>query len=91
MRREKGVVDRPVHQICKMIRAHIPRNVWIAGWVIFFMDVSSEMVYPLVPLFLTSSLGASKSIVGLIEGIAEAAASLLKLFSGVMADRFGKN
>ena len=55
------------------------------------MDVSSEMVYPLVPLFLTSSLGASKSIVGLIEGIAEAAASLLKLFSGVMADRFGKN
>jgi len=74
-----------------MIRTHIPRNVWIAGWVSFFMDVSSEMVYPLVPLFLTSSLGASKSIVGLIEGIAEAAASLLKLFSGVMADRFGKN
>jgi MFS family permease len=74
-----------------MIRTHIPRNVWIAGWVSFFMDVSSEMVYPLVPLFLTSSLGASKSIVGLIEGIAEAAASLLKLFSGVVADRFGKN
>lgn len=73
-----------------MIRTHIPRNVWIAGWVSFFMDVSSEMVYPLVPLFLTSSLGASKSIVGLIEGIAEAAASLLKLFSGVVADRFGK-
>jgi MFS family permease len=74
-----------------MMRTHIPRNVWIAGWVSFFMDVSSEMVYPLVPLFLTSSLGASKSIVGLIEGIAEAAASLLKLFSGVVADRFGKN
>jgi len=74
-----------------MISKHIPRNVWIAGWVSFFMDVSSEMVYPLVPLFLTSSLGASKSIVGLIEGIAEAAASLLKLFSGVVADRFGKN
>ena len=73
-----------------MIRKYIPRNVWIAGWVSFFMDVSSEMVYPIVPLFLTSSLGASKSIVGLIEGIAEAAASLLKLFSGVVADRFGK-
>lgn len=71
--------------------SRIPRNVWVAGWVSFFMDVSSEMVYPLVPLFLTSSLGASKSIVGLIEGIAEATASLLKLFSGLIADRFGKN
>lgn len=69
----------------------IPRNVWVTGWVSFFMDVSSEMVYPLVPLFLTSSLGASKSVVGLIEGLAEAAASLLKLFSGVLADRCGRN
>jgi MFS family permease len=69
----------------------IPRNVWIAGWVSFFMDVSSEMVYPLVPLFLSSTLGASKSTVGLIEGLAEAAASLLKLWSGMLADRFGKN
>lgn len=75
----------------EMPPSRIPRNVWVAGWVSFFMDVSSEMVYPLVPLFLTSSLGASKSIVGLIEGIAEATASLLKLFSGVIADRFGKN
>ena len=69
----------------------IPRNVWLTGWVSFFMDVSSEMVYPLVPLFLSSSLGASKSIIGLIEGIAEASASVLKLFSGVLADRFGKH
>lgn len=69
----------------------IPRNVWVTGWVSFFMDVSSEMVYPLVPLFLSSSLGASKSVIGLIEGIAEAAASILKLFSGALADRFGKN
>ena len=68
----------------------IPRNVWVTGWVSFFMDVSSEMVYPLVPLFLSSSLGASKSIIGLIEGIAEASASVLKLFSGVLADRFAK-
>lgn len=69
----------------------IPRNVWVTGWVSFFMDVSSEMVYPLVPLFLSSSLGASKSVIGLIEGIAEAAASVLKLFSGALADRFGKH
>ena len=73
-----------------MIR-HFPRNVWVAGWVSFFMDVSSEMVYPLVPLFLSSTLGVSKSAVGLIEGLAEATASVLKLFSGALADRFGKN
>ena len=74
-----------------MTLKRIPRNVWVAGWVSFFMDVSSEMVYPLVPLFLSSTLGASKSVVGLIEGLAEAAASVLKLFSGALADRFGKN
>jgi len=69
----------------------MPRNVWVAGWVSFFMDVSSEMVYPLVPLFLSSSLGVGKSVVGMIEGLAEASASLLKLFSGAFVDRFGKN
>lgn len=74
-----------------MTLKRIPRNVWVTGWVSFFMDVSSEMVYPLVPLFLSSTLGASKSVVGLIEGLAEAAASVLKLFSGALADRFGKN
>ncbi len=71
--------------------SRIPRNVWITGWVSFFMDVSSEMVYPLIPLFLTSALGASKSVVGLIEGLAEATASILKLCSGILADRFGRN
>jgi len=74
-----------------MMAGRIPRNVWVAGWVSFFMDVSSEMVYPLVPLFLSSTLGVSKSVIGLIEGIAEATASLLKLFSGIIADRFGRN
>ncbi len=69
----------------------ISRNVWITGWVSFCMDVSSEMVYPLLPLFLSTTLGASKSTIGLIEGVAEATASVLKLFSGALADRFGKN
>ncbi|TAJ26252.1 MAG: MFS transporter [Nitrospirae bacterium] len=73
------------------MKSRLPRNVWVTGWVSFFMDVSSEMVYPLVPLFLSSTLGVSKSVVGVIEGIAEASASLLKLFSGMLADRFGKN
>ncbi len=73
------------------MRAQIPRNVWVVGWVSFFMDVSSEMVYPLVPLFLSSTLGVSKSVIGLIEGIAESSASVTKLFSGILADRFGKH
>ena len=65
------------------------RNVFVAGLVSFFMDVSSEMIYPLVPLFLANILGINKSIIGLIEGIAESTASLLKVFSGWFSDRLG--
>lgn len=64
-------------------------NVFFAGLVSFFMDVSSEMIYPLVPLFLANVLGVNKSLVGLIEGIAESTASLLKVFSGWLSDRMG--
>ena len=53
------------------------------------MDVSSEMIYPLVPLFLANVLGVNKSLIGLIEGIAESTASLLKVFSGWFSDRIG--
>ena len=66
------------------------RNVFFAGLVSFFMDVSSEMIYPLVPIFLASVLGVNKSTIGLIEGIAESTASLLKAFSGWISDRIGK-
>ncbi|MDD3815179.1 MAG: MFS transporter [Desulfocapsaceae bacterium] len=62
------------------------RNVFFTGLVSFFMDVSSEMIYPLVPLFLTSVLGINMSMVGLVEGIAESTASLLKVFSGWFSD-----
>ncbi len=65
-------------------------NVWILGLVSFLTDVSSEMVYPLLPLYLTTSLGAAPSIVGIIEGLAESLASLLKLFSGYYADKIGR-
>jgi MFS family permease len=65
------------------------KNVTVAGLVSFFMDVSSEMIYPLVPLFLANVLGANKSVIGLIEGIAESTASLLKVFSGWFSDRIG--
>ncbi|HIC91335.1 MAG TPA: MFS transporter [Syntrophaceae bacterium] len=66
------------------------KNVFSAGLVSFFMDFSSEMVYPLVPLFLATILGVNKSIIGIIEGIAESTASLLKVFSGWFSDRIGK-
>lgn len=66
------------------------KNVFFAGLVSFFMDISSEMVYPLVPLFLANILGVNKSVIGLIEGIAEASASLLKVFSGWLSDRIGQ-
>jgi MFS family permease len=65
------------------------KNVFFAGLVSFFMDVSSEMIYPLVPLFLANVLGVNKSLIGLIEGIAESTASLLKVFSGWFSDRIG--
>ena len=65
------------------------KNVFVAGLVSFFMDVSSEMIYPLVPLFLSNVLGVNKSVIGLIEGIAESTASLLKVFSGWFSDRIG--
>ena len=68
----------------------VPMNVVNLGLVSLFNDVASEMIYPIVPIFLTSVLGAPKSVVGLIEGIAEATASLLKIFSGWISDRLEK-
>ena len=65
-------------------------NVWITGLTSFFTDISSEMVYPLLPLYLTLHLGAGTEIVGLVEGVAESLASLLKVFSGYISDKVGK-
>jgi len=62
-------------------------NIIILGLTSFFTDVASEMVYPLVPFFLTAKLGASPAVLGVIEGIAESLASLLKVFSGYISDR----
>src|SRR3989338_1349348 len=70
--------------------AGVEKNIFFAGLVSFFMDFSSEMIYPLVPIFLSSVLGVNKSIIGLIEGIAESTASLLKVFSGWFSDKIGK-
>jgi MFS family permease len=70
--------------------AGLSRNVIRMGWVSFLADISSEMLYPLVPIFLTTILGAPASVVGLIEGLAEAVASLLKTVSGRWSDRIGR-
>jgi len=71
-------------------RSRLPRNVVALGLVSLFTDLSSEMIYPLLPLFLTATLGAGPAVLGAIEGVAETAASLLKLFSGAWSDRLGK-
>lgn len=65
-------------------------NVVLLGLVSCFADISSEMVYPIIPLYLTAVLGATPVVVGLIEGLAESVASLLKVFSGYISDRFQK-
>lgn len=65
----------------------LPRNVWAVSLTSFFMDISSEMVMNILPLFLSNVLGVKTNIIGIIEGVAEATASLLKLFSGWLSDR----
>jgi MFS family permease len=65
----------------------LPRNVWAVSLTSFFMDVSSEMVINIVPLFLANVLGVKTNIIGIIEGVAEATSSLLKLFSGWISDK----
>jgi MFS family permease len=67
--------------------AQLPRNVWAVSLTSFFMDISSEMVINILPLFLANVLGVRTNVIGLIEGVAEATASLLKLFSGWLSDR----
>jgi MFS family permease len=70
--------------------ARIPRTVWALGAVSMLMDISSEMIHALLPVFMVSVLGASALMVGLVEGIGEATASIVKLFSGALSDRLGK-
>ena len=71
-------------------RFGLSRPVWLIGWVSFFTDTASEMVYPLLPLFLTKVLGAGAMSLGVVEGVAEAANSILKVVSGRMTDRTGR-
>lgn len=67
-----------------------PASVWTLGFVSLLMDISSELVHSLLPVFLVTVIGASTVTIGLIEGIAEATAAIAKVFSGVLSDRLGK-
>lgn len=81
---------KPNPAIAAKSKGKIPGGVWALGFVSMFMDISSEMIHSLLPVFLVSVLGASAIAVGLIEGIGEATASISKLFSGWISDRVGK-
>lgn len=82
--------DRLWSAAMKSSLAKVPRTVWALGFVSMFMDISSEMIHSLLPVFLTTTLGASTFLVGVIEGISEFTASAVKVFSGWLSDRLGK-
>lgn len=71
-------------------RAQIPRAIWVLGFVSLLMDISSELIHSLLPVFLVVSLGTTALTVGLIEGAAEAAALIVRVFSGALSDYWGK-
>ncbi|WP_333708195.1 MFS transporter [Ottowia beijingensis] len=71
-------------------RPSLPSGIWVLGFVSLLMDISSEMIHALLPLFMVGTLGMSVALVGLLEGLAEATALILKVFSGVISDWFGK-
>jgi MFS family permease len=68
----------------------LPMGIWALGFVSMFMDISSELIHSLLPVFMATTLGASMIAIGLIEGVAEATASITKIFSGTISDYFGK-
>ncbi|OIR14701.1 inner membrane transport protein YajR [mine drainage metagenome] len=78
------------HKISKEVLAGMPRGIWVLGFVSLLMDVSSEMIHSLLPLFMVTVLGVSGLTVGVIEGIGESTALLVKVFSGVLSDYLGK-
>lgn len=77
------------HESPPIVRFGLPRPVWLLGWASLVTDLASEMIYPLLPLFLTRVVGGTAMSLGLIEGAAEAANSALKVAAGRLADRTG--
>ena len=73
-----------------LTRMPLPAGVWVLGFVSLLMDISSEMVHALLPMFLVGSLGVSVLVIGLIEGVAESTALITKVFSGTLSDYLGR-
>ena len=80
----------PVRSIASPTGIRIPPAIWALGFVSLLMDISSELIHSLLPVFLVTALGASALVVGLIEGVAEATALIVKVFSGTLSDYWGK-
>ena len=74
----------------KVPLTRLPTGIWVLGFVSMLMDISSEMIHSLLPLFLATTLGASALVIGLIEGVAESTALITKVFSGVLSDWLGR-
>ncbi len=67
----------------------VPRGVWLLGFVSMLMDISSEIVHALLPVYLVTVMGAPTLVVGLIEGLSEASVALAKVLSGILSDQIG--
>lgn len=68
----------------------LPRNIWVVTFTSFFTDISTEMIFNLIPLFLANVLGVGTAVIGLIDGIAETTASLMKVYAGALSDKIGQ-
>lgn len=79
-----------VKKVSGALLGQIPSGVWVLGMVSLLMDISSEMIHSLLPLFMVTTLGVSAFTVGLIEGLAESTALIVKIFSGALSDYLGK-
>jgi MFS family permease len=84
------VLDMAVSQSIKGHLKQVPAGVWVLGFVSMLMDISSEMIHALLPIYMVTVLGTSTLAVGIIEGIAEATAAITKIFSGALSDWLGK-
>jgi nitrate/nitrite transporter NarK len=80
----------PTPPAASTAQSKIPHRVWVLGCVSLLMDISSEMVHSLLPLLMVTVLGASALTVGLIDGLAEATALIVRVFSGALSDYWGK-
>ena len=80
----------PAAKLDRATLSRLPRGIWALGLVSLWMDISSEMIHALLPIYLATVMGASMVMVGFIEGLAEATAAITKVFSGAISDWLGK-